>query len=589
MKTLFVSIPNLQGVLPVSYLPLGPLSLATIMRQHGLEAEILDINAIGDDPHFLEAPEAIMRQTPDVVGFSTMCNSYHTVLRLARRCKEINPEVRIIFGGPHASSTAQETVERFPQVDLVVRGEAENTIVEVIKALPHLHALERLPGLTFKDGDRVINTPSPDPIKDLDTLPPLDYSLFPTLKSQTSFHIEAARGCPYPCSFCSSRNLFGEGFRSRSPENLVRSLKDIVHEYGIRDFIFVHNAVNIHRHWLLEFCRTVNRENLDIGWTSHCRIDLLDEELLERMAAAGCERISFGVETGSPRMQKLMRKNLRLDRVANTARLIMDNEIKFLAFFIVGFPEESLEDLVQTIMFRTALNFVNGSKYKATSLYLLIPFRGGRLYKENGHAMPLDEFTWIRASFTEDDMALIKAHPDIFYPFYHYHTPHLSRDMVVRVPYVLKNLDYLLYTCFMLWQDPDLGFPLTLLKSPLLQEIPGEQGDQRIGELADLRLVCRFIENVVRELGFSEHPIFEVIKYDLTLEEVLRSEAADTKMVVDFSYDIIGLVEGIKAKGFTRLPAEIKKMDNSVYFYKKGRQVNAIRVPSVFESLVMNS
>jgi len=533
----------------------------------------------------MDVPEAIMSQDPQVVGFSTMCNSYHLLLRLARRCKEINPEVQVIFGGPQASLTARETVAHFPQVDLVVRGEAENTIVEVMQSLPQRQALARLSGVTFKDGNQVIHTPPPEPIKDLDMLPQPDYGLLPNLNSITYIPIEVGRGCPFRCTFCSSRNLLGYGFRIRSPENLARLLKTIVRDYGIRNFLFEHDGFNIDRYWLWEFCLALNRENLDISWTCFSRIDCLDDEILEHLAAAGCKGVTLGIETGSQRMQKLIRKKLQVDRVVPTARLIMNHQIEFYATFIVGFPEESLEDMVQTIKLRTALNFVGGNRFKCLSLNLLMPFKGSQLYEEYGHSLGLDEFSSIITSITEteEDKVLIKDHPDIFSAFYHFFTPKLNRGILVRVPYLLKNLDKLFYTCFMLWQDPDLGFPLTLLRSPLLLELPGEKGGQGIGDLANLRRICRFIENVVRRLGFSEHPIFDVMKYDLAVEQVMRSEATDAKMVEEFSYDIIGLVEEIKAEGFKRLPAKIEKMDHSIYFYKKDYNVNAIRLPNIFD------
>lgn len=582
MKTVLVSIPNLKEGRPSTYIPLGLLSLATVMRQHGLEAEIVDINGIGNDPHFLEVPEAIMSRNPDVVGFSTMCNSYHTVLRLARRCKEIDPEVQIIFGGPQASETARQTVEHFLQVDLVVRGECESNIVEVILGLPHRQILARLPGLTFRDGNRVISTPLPDPIKDLDTLPVPDYSLLPAIKSQSFLPVEVGRGCPFRCTFCSSRFLLGEDFRIRSPGNLVRLLKGLVQDYGIRDFMFEHDGFNVHRHWLGEFCQILHRENLEIRWTCFSRIDRLDEEMLEWLTAAGCRGVSFGIESGSPRMQKLIKKNLQVERVVPTARMVHAHGIEFYAFFIFGFPQERLEDLVQTIEIKTALNFVGGTSYKGIKLNLLAPHKGSPLYENYGHTLRFDEFNSIPFTPTKADKALIEDHPALFSAFHHFHTPQLNRDMLVRLPYLLNNLDKLPYTYFMLWQDPEMGFPLTLLKSPLMLELPGEQGGQQSIELADMRRVCRFIESVARGLGFNQHLIFDVMKYDMAVAQLINSEAPEAKMVVDFSYDIISLVEEIKAGEFTRLPADIEKIDHFVYFYKKELSVHAIRMPNIF-------
>jgi radical SAM superfamily enzyme YgiQ (UPF0313 family) len=580
MKTVLVTIPYLNEGRPDIYVPLGLISLATVMRQQGLEAEIVDINGIGD-PHFLEAPEAIMSRNPEVVGFSTMCTSYPTVLRLARRCKEIDPKVQIILGGPQASATARETVEHFPQIDLVVRGECETTIVEVILGLPHHQRLARLPGLTLREGNLVISTPLPDRIKDLDALPLPDYSFFPATKSQSFLPVEVGRGCPFRCTFCSSHSLVG-GFAIRSPGNLVRLLKGLIQDFGIRDFVFGHDGFNVHRDWLKEFCQTVQRENLEIRWTCFSRVDRLDEEVLQWLTAAGCVAVSFGVESGSPRMQRLIKKNLALERIVPTANLVHEHGIQFTACFIFGYPQERLEDLVQSLEVKTALNFVGGATFKNFDLNLLIPFKGSQLYEDYGHTLVFDDFKSSKYIPTQEDKPLIKIHPDLFSAFHHYHTPHLSRDMLARVPYLLHNLNKLVYTYFVLWQTPELGFPLTLLKSPLLLKLPVKLIGQESIQLADMRLVCRFIDSVVRELGFNQHLIFEVMKYDLAVAELMGSEAPDAKTVVDFSYDIISLVEEIKAGKFSRLPADIEKMDHFVYFSKKELSVHAVRMPNIF-------
>jgi radical SAM superfamily enzyme YgiQ (UPF0313 family) len=585
MKIILVSNPNLEEAgRPTTHVPLGLLSLATVLSRQGMEVEIVDINGLGDDPQFRRVPEILMSMAPDVLGFTTWCDSYLVLLRLARRCKDLAPAVPIIFGGPQASQTARQTVENFPQVDLVIRGEGEQTIGEVAAALPSRQKLRHLPGLTFKDGGRTIHTRLLEPLKDLDTLPLPDYRLFPAVKRLRRVPIEVGRGCPYHCTFCCTGNFLG-GVRLRSPRQVVRLIWNIIESYGLREFRLVHNMIAASRPWLLELCQLLIQENLGLRWLCDARVDCVDEELVELLAAAGCSRIFFGIETGSPRLQRLIRKNLAVAKVLPTAHLVADRGVEFNASFIVGFPQETLADLEQTLNLRTALKFVGGRRYHDVQLHLLAPYQGSRLFKEYGDQLGLDRYYSDMAQISpaplaEEEKTLIQAHPDIFSAFYHYPTQGLPRDILVRVPYLFKNLDNLIYTSFLLWKDRSLGFPRTLLTSPLLLGLPGEQGHQGIGDLPNLRRVCAFAESVIRELGFHRHPLVEVMKYDLALIEIMRSEAVTVQKVEHFSYDILSLVQNIKASGFTRLPAEIEEVEHLVCFYQKNGQVAISRISS---------
>lgn len=574
MRILFVSNPVVDNYgRPNPHVPLGLIALATVLHQSGIDSEIMDSNAVGTDPLFREVAEAIMATDPDVIGFSTLCHNYHTVLRLARQCKEIKPEVQVILGGRQASLVASETVTRFSQVDLVVRGECEQTIVDLMQLLPYRQALRDFPGLTFMDGNRLIVNPLPEILQDLDSLPLPDYGLFPDSKSQETMTIEVGRGCPYHCIFCATNKFLGNRVRVRSPQNLVRLLKNIIQEFGIRKFAFVHELFAVSRSWLLEFLRTLELENLNISWYCTTRIDRLDEDLLEKMTAHGCTMVAMGVETGSPRLQRLIRKNLRVDGVVSAVRQLKKKEMGFLANFVTGFPEETMEDLVQTIMLRTALRYEQPSGRNPVGLNLLVPFKGSQLYDQKENSLVLDDFHSWACAYDEQDKILIQDHPDIFFSFYHLPTPYLERNMLVRAVFLLKNLDRLLYTLFLLWQDPALGFPQSLLSSPHLLELPGEQGNIGIGELASLQQVCHFLGKVVQDLGLPEHPIYDVMDYELALLEVSTSQEANPSLVKDFSYDVVTLAETIQAENFRQLPQKINKLAHSLHFFKKDDQV----------------
>ncbi len=183
MKILLIPNPILEAGRPESYVPLGLLSLATVLHTDGFDVEILDTNNISSDPTFRDLPDAILQRNPDVVGFSAWCNFYFDLVKFAGIVKEQTPHVKILFGGVQASNVDRETIDVFPQVDAVVRGECDHTISRIIAALDDPEALSQVPGLTFRRAGKVVRTPDSHPVLDLNSLPLPDYSLFPSVGS----------------------------------------------------------------------------------------------------------------------------------------------------------------------------------------------------------------------------------------------------------------------------------------------------------------------------------------------------------------------------------------------------------------------
>ena len=160
-----------------------------------------------------------------MVGFSAWCNFYFDLVKFAGIVKEQTPHVKILFGGVQASNVDRETIDVFPQVDAVVRGECDHTISRIIAALDDPEALSQVPGLTFRHAGKVVRTPDSHPVLDLNSLPLPDYSLFPSVGSLEFVSIDAGRGCPFSCSYCVSNKMAEGRFRQRSVESVIKIVK----------------------------------------------------------------------------------------------------------------------------------------------------------------------------------------------------------------------------------------------------------------------------------------------------------------------------------------------------------------------------
>jgi radical SAM superfamily enzyme YgiQ (UPF0313 family) len=586
MKILLIPNPVLEEGQPESYMPLGLLSLATVLHRDGLDVEILDINSRCSDPSFREVPEAIIERCPDVVGFSAWCNFYFDLIKFAEIVKAQRPHVKILFGGVQASNVDRETIEVFPQVDVVVRGECDHTITRIIKSLDDPDALLKVPGLTFRYSSKIVRTPDSHPVMDLNSLPLPDYSLFSSTGMLESIPIDAGRGCPFRCAYCVS-NKMGEGrFRLRSIESVIQIVKTLVRDFKAQNLRFEHDLLTLNRKWILGLCDALMQENLDIKWSCFSRIDTVDNEILSRMADTGCNRIFFGVETGSPRMQELLDKKLQLDRAPKVVRKACELGMFTGSGFIVGFPQERIEDVAQTMSLMLELYFAGDRDEVELFLRLLVPFPGSPLFEEYGKSLDIDQHLSDFSVYpsTPVDMEFIKRYPQVFSTLYHYIPEHLDRGLFVRVTYLMTNLLFMRYTSFLLLRDIKLGFPESLLERIADLELPHDNIFNHLGDRQSLAAVARFIRQVVCELGFGTDPIHDFIKFDLAWQAVGTADIPGEQMrVEEFSHDVMRFIREAKAAGFMNLPEMEDCAPCSVLFRKHGtRDVHAVKLPEVF-------
>ena len=352
---LFIT-PNITGSFRKE--SLGTLQLATILKNNGITCKVLPFGRIGDISQFndfLESAIAKVREiNTKIVSMYTRCDTFHISLRLAEVIKANWRDMCIVFGGPQSDTTSADVIEHIPYVDYVCCGEGENTIYPFFSSILLGKPDLSIPGLVYrKDGAAVMN-PRPELIADLDSLPMIDYigtylADYPENFQDKFFSIDVGRGCPFGCSYCSTQAFWGRKYRLKSPARILEEIKAAQREFGVNQFIFSHDMFTFNRKTVMETCRLIRALDTPIRWSCSARLDCLDRELIDVMVDSGLYNIYIGIETGSKRMQKLIHKNLNLDKVMDILLYLKEKKIKVDTSFIYGFPEETEEDLSQTI------------------------------------------------------------------------------------------------------------------------------------------------------------------------------------------------------------------------------------------------
>ena len=305
-----------------SFAPVGLLSLAAVVRreQPDTTCDIYDLNRkIGfgviplDKRFYAAVAEDLCSRSPDVIGFMTECDSYHHVLQIVTAVKNIQPGCSVVLGGPHASAVAHETLQQCDAVDVVVVGEGEITFPHALDVI-RSRSNESVPGAVLRSrngglldgGNRAL-------IERLDDLPVPAYDLYQPDSGEEIF-IEVGRGCPFQCTFCSTAPYWRRHHRVKSAERILREIKYVQDLFGTERVHLTHDLFTVNRNWVLAICDALIAAGVPVRWTCSARADTVDEPLLRLMARAGCNAIYFGIESGSERILREIKKDIPLSQ-----------------------------------------------------------------------------------------------------------------------------------------------------------------------------------------------------------------------------------------------------------------------------------
>ncbi len=356
---------------------IGVLNIATILNEEGYAIKIMNIDQQFKDGIIelskdiaYKLKEKIMEEKPVLVGFNCMCNNYHIFLKTAKLIKESEVGIKVMFGGPQATLTAEETMVNFDCVDLISVGEAENTILGIVRFL--MNEKESIPNnIYYRSNGKVIKSEKKIMMSDLDKLPLINYNLIPHFDKVDIIPIEVGRGCPYCCTFCSTNIFWERKTRYKSIERITREIERLIRK-GKFKFNFVHDLFTADRKFINMFCQKMIDRDIRIEWICSARVDTIDDTLLSLMKKAGCVGIFFGIETGSLKMQREIKKNLSIQNIDNLLKSLLKNEYKNSTFsFIYGFPNEREEDLSKSLDLIKKINYEYGFKTMLTKCTIL--------------------------------------------------------------------------------------------------------------------------------------------------------------------------------------------------------------------------
>ena len=436
---------------------LGLISLIAVAEAAGHEGLLYDPKlAIArgelrlDESLYREIADQIVRMRPDVVGLTTLGCNFICTLKIANYLKRFDPNLPILLGGPHATVLDRIIIERFQQFDVIVRNEAELKLIPLLNALPS-GRLDDVPGITFLRGSDVAVNPGDPIIEDLDAIPIGAYGRYPIKDLQLDWlRVDAGRGCPFKCTFCSTASFFGRRYRLKSAGRLVAELEYLRAEFGISTFSLTHDLFTVNRKKVIEFCQAAAGKGF--VWKCSARMDCVDPELLEIMYDAGCRNIYYGIETGSRRMQEVTQKHLDLGLFDPTLDITQKLGISATASFIVGYPQEEQYDQDETLDLAGSCYYRRATALNV-QLHLLTPEPGTHLIHEFANALRYDghitDFNF--PTLELDDSDIMRENPDIFmnHHFYPSSVPRERNIFVTEVFHVINNLGNTVVTCLL--------------------------------------------------------------------------------------------------------------------------------------------
>ncbi len=341
--------------------PLGLLSLISVLRErYPGKYEIDFVEQALYDLTTEDLRKRVRNFNPDLVGFSSMSMEAGQMESAAKMIKEEKPGCKTVLGGPHASVFFDWALKN-GNIDYVVLNEGEETFPALLEALERNEPMDRVAGLAFMKEGQLFQTPEREFIQDLDSIPFPAWDLidFKPYSVQITMNgychstpwamIFTTRACPFHCAYCHS--IFGKKVRKRSVENVLAEIELLTQKYGVKELHIVDDIFNIDLPRAKKICdEIVDRKiKVKIAFPNGIRADMMDRELIRKLKAAGCYTITYAVETASPRLQKMIRKNLDLDKTKQVIEWTYQEGIIPQAFIMLGFPTETREELKMTV------------------------------------------------------------------------------------------------------------------------------------------------------------------------------------------------------------------------------------------------
>ncbi len=359
--------------------PMDLMYLASISRQVGVQPKIVDYSL--ENSEEISAKDKFKKDLkefkPDYLVVNVTSTNLKEDLSVVKIAKKILPDIVTIVKGAHFLTDNFDILLKNKALDLIIIGEAEETLKEILKGKKDYSSIL---GLYYRDGVVVKFSGKRPFIKDLDKLPfpardLIDNNFYKRPdngKIQTI--IKVSRGCPHHCFFCLATPVSGAKVRMRSVQNILAEIRECKEQYGIENFLFWSDIFNSDRNWTMDLCQALIDSDLKITWSANTRVDTMDLEMASKMYKAGCRLVSLGVESGSQFILDKMGKKITLEEVKKTVKVLKRAKIKIYNYFVLGLPWEDEKTADDTIQFAKLLD----SDY--VSFYTAVPLPGTRFY-----------------------------------------------------------------------------------------------------------------------------------------------------------------------------------------------------------------
>ena len=383
MRTLLINPPYPLTESPT--MPLGLSYIAAVLESNGFEVKVLDllVSQYSEEKLYREMAEV----GPEVVGVTAVTMDYPISSNILRVCKRFDENVITVIGGPHVTFCAEQTLREAPWIDIVVRGEGEYTMLDIVRG----KKLPEIEGLVFRKGDGLVITSDRPWIENLDELPFPARHLFPLSKYRAfsaGGGLITGRGCPFNCIFCSGHRMTGRRVRLRNPKLVVHEMQ-LVQEMGFKEIHIEDDLLTLNHAHVYAICDEILNRGLKIRWSAFSRVDTVNRELLGKMKQAGCFGLVYGVESGNQEILDRAKKKITLEKVRQAVALTKEMGMTASASFILGLPGETMDTMRQSYDFARQLGTPCG-------FHVLAPFPGTEVRekaKEYGISVLTDEWS----------------------------------------------------------------------------------------------------------------------------------------------------------------------------------------------------
>jgi radical SAM superfamily enzyme YgiQ (UPF0313 family) len=336
--------------MPFALLGLG--YLAAILEKNQYQVDVIDCQLL--KLSLEDFRSEISKRQPNIVGVTSSTLTYQSALKLIKIAKEICPNCITIAGGPHVTFWDDKALQECPELDIVVRREGENTMLELVQKIEAEKSYNDVLGTTLRKDGKIVKNPDRPYIEDLDSLPFPARHLWPMERLreyEDILYLAASRGCVYWCEFCTTVRMHGRKYRMRSPKNVVDELEFLHKTYGVKKFTFCDDAFTVDQPRIEVLCNEIKQRGLKIEWNCGTRVDMITKDLLAKMKDAGCISVWFGVESGTQQVLDAMKKGISPELTVKVLGWVRELGLKPVPNVILGFPGETKKSAWKTIKF----------------------------------------------------------------------------------------------------------------------------------------------------------------------------------------------------------------------------------------------